>query len=109
MLTLSAWERLPSDVNKDWWKLIIENRLDEGSSAERFEVMMKFLDKEKERVECQTSSLNRSSGSGGGKAVTNCVVGLIITPNQVTDQGQEVYKLLWRSVVDNGRDNGDRK
>ena len=80
--------------------MVIKNRLNDGSSADRFEALMKFLDEEKERVKFQTSSLKRSSGVGGGKAVTNCVVGLVITPNQVTDQGQEVYKLSWRMVMD---------
>ena len=55
---------------------------------------------EKRRVELQTSSLNRSSGSGGGEAVTNCVLGSVMIPKQVTDQGQDVYKLSRRSVVD---------
>ena len=82
MLTLGkVEERLLSDINKDWWKLVVRYRLDEGSSAERFEAMMKFLDEEKERVKLKNSSINRSSGSGGGKAVTNCVVGSIVNPN----------------------------
>ena len=74
-------ERLPLTVITDWWKLVVRDKLDDGSSAELYKALMRFLDEEKERVELQTSSLNRSSGSGGGKAVTNCVVGSIVNPN----------------------------
>ena len=61
--------------------MVIRDKHNDGSSAERYQALMRFLDGEKERVELQSSSLKRSSGSGGGKVVTNCVVGLIVNPN----------------------------
>ena len=37
--------------------------------------LMRFLDEEKERVERQTTSMNKSSGPGVVKTVTICVTG----------------------------------
>ena len=48
---------------------------------------MKFFDEEKDRVEMQTSSLNKSSGSGVVRTVTNYVTGSVEAPNNVTKSG----------------------
>ena len=79
-------ERLPLCVSTDWWKIVVKNNLDDGSSAERYKALMRFLDEEKERVERQTTSMNKISGPGVVKTVTNCVTGSISLPANAGDK-----------------------
>ena len=70
-------DKLPLAIGTDWWKEVVAQKLDECASLDRYKALMKFLDEAKERVERQTTSLNRNVGPGAAKAVTNCVTGSI--------------------------------
>ena len=66
-------KRLPLNISTDWCKLVIKKKLNERSSLERFQALMKFLDESKERVEYQTTLSIDIVGSV--KTTTNCVSG----------------------------------
>ena len=68
-------KRLPLDISTDWCKVVIKKKLNEHSSLERFQALMKFLDESKERVEYQTTFSNDNIGTV--KTSTNCVNGSI--------------------------------
>ena len=64
-------EKLPMSINTDWCKIVQKEDLNEGTSEARFAKMMTFLDAEKERVEYQTTTINKNNGSGSAKTVAN--------------------------------------
>ena len=57
-------DKLPLSIGTDWWKEVVAQKLDECASLDRYKALMKFLDEAKERVERQTTSLNKNVGHG---------------------------------------------
>ena len=92
-------ERLPLWDSTDWWKIVVREKLDDGTSADRYKAFMKFLDEEKERVERQTTSLNKNSGAGAVKTVTNCVNGLIALPANAEGSKTKKRERQWNPCL----------
>ena len=91
-------KKLPLCISTDWWKLVIEKKLNAGSSEERFLKLMEFLVNAKERVEWQTTSLNDSGSGSVVKAVTNCVTGSISLPSNAGG-GKDRNKRQWNPCL----------
>ena len=70
-------DKLPQLISIDWWKIVVDEELEQELSSVRYDRLMKFLRKAKERVEGYSSSVARSSAGGGNKNILqyNCVSG----------------------------------
>ena len=70
--------KLPLCISTDWFKIVIDEKLNNASSIDRYKRLMSFLINAKDRVECQIMSMsNDGSGSGNAKSITNCVNGTV--------------------------------
>ena len=70
-------DKLPQLISIDWWKIVVDEELEQELSSVRYDRLMKFLRKAKERVEGYSSSVARASAGGGNKNILqyNCVSG----------------------------------
>ena len=66
--------KLPVSINTDWFKIVIDENLNNSSSIHRYRRLMVFLINAKDRVECQMMFAGKDTfDSGIVKSITNCV------------------------------------
>ena len=85
-------DKLPILITTDWGKMIVNEQLNKKPPKEKFEKLMAFLKKEKERIDYHTSRLGKDAGVAKSTTQMNFVTGVVTL---VTKSGEvsEVKKI----------------